>query len=197
MALTEVQQLLDRERRGGEAGELLHLPRQPAAAAAAATAGAAAASPRQGSRGAQGDASRLHRCQGSLRVLRGLRGSFGIGRAVAALWRAAAPPPLSRARGGRGSLRPGPAAHDGASPHRRLVTAAGGAPPAPAADLGCSPGGPRGAARGWCPAVGPEGTLVEGISKRGAAMRCAGSFPALNAGGTAVVKSPSFVWRVH
>lgn len=131
MALTEVQQLLDRKRRGGEAGELLHLPRQPAAAAAAATASAAAASPRQGSRGAQGDASRLHRCQGSLRVLRGLRGSFGIGRAVAALWRAAAPPPLSRARGGRGSLRPGPAAHDGASPHGRLVTAAGGAATAP------------------------------------------------------------------
>lgn len=162
MALTEVQQLLDGERRGGEAGELLHLPRQPAAAAtAAATASAAAASPRQGSRGAQGDASRLHRCQGSLRILRGRWVSFGIGRAVAALWRAAAPPPLSRARGGRGSLRPGPAAHDGASPHGRLVTAAGGAPPAPGTEprpltLGVwgrgtareAPGGPRGAARG-------------------------------------------------
>lgn len=61
--LTEVQQLLDGEWGGGEAGKLLHFPRQLAAAAAA------AGGPCQGDRGAQGDAGGLHRSRGVGRSL--------------------------------------------------------------------------------------------------------------------------------
>lgn len=172
--LTEVQQLLDGERGGGEAGKLLHLLRQPAAAAAG-------IGPCQRSGAAEGDPGGLHRCRGGgcLAGKRSLlepvicgtatvpslvaaasRGASIYNRVGAGLRQATPPGPLVTALAAFPCpARPGPA---GTSP------AARGAPGVLGGGCGAGAHGAAGAARGdLVHRVPPAVTLCTGQAGRG------------------------------